>query len=100
MTNRCRMDAHIAATKIVIACHLFQRETGRRPGTLGELVPSYLPSVPLDPFDGKPFRYKPGEGIIYSVGEGLEDLDGAAANSGYPSNPWWGDKNAPFKIWD
>ena len=100
LTRCCEMEGNIAAAQIVIACHLFQRETGRKPQALDELVPDYLPSVPLDPFDGKPFRYKPDEGIIYSVGKGLEDLDGAAAKPRYPSNPWWGGKIAPFKIWD
>jgi len=90
------MDASLIATKITIACHLFQRETGRKPQTLDELVPGYLPSVPSDPFDGQPFRYKPGEGVIYSVGEGLKDLDGY---SRYPESPRK-DGNMVFKIWE
>jgi hypothetical protein len=31
---------------------------GRLPDTLSELVPTYLTTVPLDPFDGQPVRYK------------------------------------------
>ena len=85
--KRCEMDAHVAATQIIIACHLFQRATGRKPQTLDELVPDFLPSVPLDPFDGKPFRYKPEEGIVYSVGAKLED---------FPGN----DDKLVFKIWE
>jgi len=86
-TTRCEIDARLAATRIIIACHLFERATGDKPQTLEELVPDFLPSVPLDPFDGKPFRYKFEEGIVYSVGAGLVD---------FPDD---GDKLV-FKIWE
>ena len=92
------MDGSLAATRIIVACHLFERETGRRPQTLDELVPGYLAAVPLDPFDGQPFRYKPEEGVIYSVGKSLQDLGGASrALDG--QSPWDGD-NAVFPIWE
>ncbi|MCX7643538.1 MAG: type II secretion system protein GspG, partial [Armatimonadetes bacterium] len=45
-------------TQVAIALRLYRRENGRYPETLQELVPQYLPSVPLDPFDGKPLRYE------------------------------------------
>ena len=99
-----KTEGTIAATKIIIACHLFQRETGRAPQTLDELVPAYLPSVPLDPFDGKPFRYNPDLGVVYSVGKSLEDLGGITGSS-QPIPPddfslIWRKKNAVFKIWE
>jgi hypothetical protein len=94
---RCKWEANTAATRIILACQLFQRETGRRPQTLDELVPAHLPSVPLDPFDGQPFRYKPDDGIVYSVGESLKDLGGVvASDDGLPQK----DKNIVFKIWE
>lgn len=48
------------------------------PGSLDDLVPSFLPAVPTDPFDGKPLRYKPlAQGyVIYSVGMDREDDGG------------------------
>ena len=96
LTRRYQIDASLTATKIIIACHLFQRETGRKPQVLGELVPDYLPAVPPDPFDGQPFRYKPDEGIIYSVGPRLKDLDGASRS---PESSRL-DGNVAFKIWE
>ena len=64
-----KANTTLAATKIIIACQLFQRANGCKPQTLDELVPDFLPSVPLDPYDGNPFRYTPNEGVIWSVGE-------------------------------
>jgi len=109
LERRCEMDGTLAATKIIIASHLFERTTGRRPQTLDELVPDFLASVLLDPFDGNPFRYNPDKGVIYSVGTSLKDLGGLVfAPDSEPSesmlelvkdNPWKGD-NAVFHIWD
>jgi hypothetical protein len=50
--------AHLRATRIAAGAVLYQMEHGRMPATLDELVPAYLPAVPLDPFDGQPFRYR------------------------------------------
>jgi hypothetical protein len=95
--SRCHDDAQLAATKIILACQLFQRETGRKPQTLGELAPDYLPVVPLDPFDAQPFRYNFDEGTVYSVGEDLKDCGGVVASgTGVPRR----NKNIVFKIWD
>jgi hypothetical protein len=47
------------------------------PESLSELVPKYLPKVPIDPFDGKPLRYSKEKGIIYCVGKDLKDSGGS-----------------------
>jgi len=109
LNRRCIADGNVAVAKVIIACHLFEREKGRRPQTLDELVPEYLPAVPLDPFDGKPFRYKPDDGILYSVGKSLRDLDGKAyapdttreqcEPDELRNYPWEAD-NAVFHIWE
>jgi hypothetical protein len=51
---------------------------GRLPETLEQLVPKFIEAVPIDPFDGKPLRYKRLEKgyTIYSVGEDGEDNGG------------------------
>ena len=99
-----RMDAEISAAKIIIASHLFLRETGRKPLALDELVPDFLPSVPSDPFDGAPFRYNPELGVIYTVGKSLTDYGGIVEyDDDVPEsnriNPWRA-KNTVFKIWE
>lgn len=52
------------------------------PSSLASLVPRYLPSIPADPFDDRPLRFKklqPGY-VIYSVGRDGED-DGGVERS-------------------
>ncbi len=54
----------------------FRLANQRVPERLDELVPAYLNSVPADPFDGRPLRYKKlAKGyVVYSVGEnGVDD---------------------------
>jgi hypothetical protein len=45
---------------------------------LAELAPSYLETVPVDPFDGQPLRYRTqGAGyVLYSIGPDLKDDGG------------------------
>jgi hypothetical protein len=46
-------------------------------------VPTFLPAVPTDPFDGKPLRYKKlAKGyVVYSIGEDEVDNGGTEKNS-------------------
>ena len=68
-----------------IALRLYRKERGRYPETLQELVPKYLPSVPIDPFDGKPLRYRrEGAGFrLWSIGENMKD------DGGVEGKPRW-----------
>jgi hypothetical protein len=56
--------------RVAVACHAFARRTGRFPRDLAELVPDYLPAVPLDMYDGQPLRYRLTEdgARVYSIG--------------------------------
>jgi hypothetical protein len=60
-----------------LACERFRLKHGRWPETLAELPADLLPGgVPLDPFDGKPLRYRKLEDgvVLYSVGpDGKDD---------------------------
>ncbi|RYD74348.1 MAG: hypothetical protein EOP84_20050 [Verrucomicrobiaceae bacterium] len=48
---------------------------GRRPAALRELVPDYLPEIPLDPYDGQPLKWDHATGTVYAVGDdGVDDL--------------------------
>ncbi len=58
---------------------------GRAPEKLEQLIPEFLPTVPLDPFDNQPLRYKIRDDrswVIYSIGKNLLDDDGIAAAMG------------------
>lgn len=66
------------ASQVGIALELYRRRNGSYPASLNELAPRLLPSVPLDPADGKPMKYKlvDGKPLIYSVGSDLDDDGG------------------------
>ncbi len=70
-----RRAASTMSLDVAIAAELFRREHGELPEVLADLVPEYLPAVPLDPFDGKPLRYVVEDDafVIYSVGANLKD---------------------------
>jgi hypothetical protein len=49
--------AHLRCATIALALESYRLSEGRWPVDLQELVPKYLGTVPLDPFDGQPLRY-------------------------------------------
>jgi hypothetical protein len=65
-------------TMTALALRLYRKENGRYPENLQQLVPKYLPSVPIDPYDGKPLRYrKLQKGFkVWSVGGNRKDDGG------------------------
>jgi hypothetical protein len=53
--------------------------TGGYPKALGDLVPKWVPTVPLDPMDGQPLRYRLNADesfTLYSVGPNQTDNNG------------------------
>jgi hypothetical protein len=70
-----------ASADAAIAVELYRRKHNRMPASLTQLVPDFLPSVPNDPFDGKPLRYiEQRDGfMIYSIGRDRKD-DGGDRN--------------------
>jgi len=75
-----------AATEVLVALRCFKLKTGRLPLKLDELVPEYMPAVPLDDFDGKPIRYSAEKKIVYSVGEDFKDGGGMTREEALK---WW-----------
>ena len=104
------------ASLLLLALRLHRAEKGALPATLGALVPGYLPAVPLDPYDERPFRYRiskgesiamealppprpagalviaglAGRGILWSVGPDRIDDDGGLR----PNDP----KSAAYNV--
>jgi hypothetical protein len=60
-----------------IALKRYQLKHGQWPEKLVDLSPEFLPSVPLDPVDGRPLRYRrnnDGTYLLYSIGDdGMDD---------------------------
>lgn len=71
-----RLHAQRELLLVAIAAERFRQQTGTWPMQLADLTPTHLPTVPADPYDGKPLRMKIAgdELVLYSVGKnGVED---------------------------
>ena len=105
----------IRAAKLKLALLLFEAEKGRLPASLDELVPDFLPAVPLDPFSGQRFHYRvsrgekfqpqrrtdrpeqdvsPGQAIFWSVGP--DGIDHGGTKQGddrtMHNSAWWSER--------
>lgn len=73
-----RILAQRRMAAIALAIRLCEIDHGHRPARLADLVPDYLPEIPLDPFadDGRTVAYTPDASppVLYSVGrDGVDD---------------------------
>jgi hypothetical protein len=68
----------IRCSTVVLAVERYRLSKGKWPENLENLVPAYLPAIPLDPFDGKPLRYRqyPEGVVVYSIGTDGKDNEG------------------------
>jgi hypothetical protein len=73
-----RTLANERACDAAISVVLYHRRHGRLPDKLDDLTPNLIPTVPVDPFDGQPLRFRHVEGgfVIYSVGADQKDDGG------------------------
>jgi len=72
-----RHETSWAAARALLAVLAHRAEKGALPGSLQGLVPEYLDTVPIDPYDGKELRYSAAKQIIYSVGSDGVDSGGS-----------------------
>lgn len=75
--RKCEEDILVAATQAILAIKAFKNDRGNYPTSLSELVPRYLASVPVDPFDGRALKYSSGKKVVYSVGQDGQDSGGS-----------------------
>jgi hypothetical protein len=94
-----RSTAQLRCAVVGVACERFRLANGRWPDALTQLVPVYLPAVPLDPYGGRPVQYaKSAEGaVVFSSGRLPPDLFGsdAPAAAGFPNGVQIG-----FRLWN
>lgn len=76
LVKKCNMECSAAATRLILACKAYQIRMDELPDGLESLVPTYLNSIPVDPYDGQPFKYSKPKAIVYSVGKDLTDSGG------------------------
>lgn len=69
-----------------IAAEVFRRQQGKWPSSLEELVPEFLPTLPLDSFSNQPLKLAvtPEEFKVYSVGRDGKDDGGVLTDREEP----------------
>lgn len=85
-----------------VALKRFHLANKRYPTTSDELLPAYLPSLPLDPIDGKPLRYRleaDGTYTLYSVGMNGIDDNGNGEEVKPEKTPRWKPENTYDIVW-
>jgi hypothetical protein len=97
MVTCLRTLAEERSAVVGLALERYRRAQGHWPDTLADLVPTYLPQVPLDPFTGKELSYRRLDDgvVVYSVGPS-GPLKGA--NAYLPVGVPGADKG--FRLWD
>jgi hypothetical protein len=87
-----------------LALKRYQLQHGNWPEKLAALSPEFLPTVPLDPVDGRPLRYRrndDGTFVLYSIGEnGVDDGgDVTPVRTTYSSTGGWYWLRASDWVW-
>ena len=69
------------AAQAAIALELYRRRTGHWPQAIQELTPRFLPTIPLDRYDGKAIKYRliGAQPVVYSIGNDRKDDGGRPA---------------------
>ena len=97
---RTETVCRIAAT--AIALKRFQLQHGQWPELLNELVPEFIVSIPIDPYDGKPLKYHPntdGTYLLYSVAENGVDDGGSPTLPSESKGMYWQYQKAHDWVW-
>jgi tetratricopeptide (TPR) repeat protein len=85
-----RFHAHLDLARTALALERYRLATGTIPDRLEQLVPQYLEQVPIDPFDGRPLRYRrtnPGY-VLYSIMEDGQDNGGRERDDVMKGEPY------------
>lgn len=77
-----RANANLRCAQTACAIERFRLAEGRMPNEIVELVPEFLDTLPLDPFDNQTIRYNQAPGLyrVYCVGEDMKDDGGMPLN--------------------
>jgi hypothetical protein len=87
------------ADEIVTALMLYIADNNKAPEKLKELVPHYLPKLPDDPINERPFEYRISQGEKITTDDGQVNLRKGQAvvwSEGFHGHKWW----FPVPLWD
>jgi hypothetical protein len=96
-----KADRSLTTSRLAITVAGLERHrlaTGTYPKALGDLVPKWVPAVPLDPMDGQPLRYRlnaDGTFTLYSVGPNHTDDNGVFESNQRQDLDWAWPPNHP-----
>jgi hypothetical protein len=92
-----RGRANLRCAVVMLAVERYRQANNRWPETLTDLFPTYFPKIPIDPFDGKPLRYRRVEDgvVVYSVGP-----DGKDDGGKFDNDPNKSGTDLGFRLWD
>ncbi len=84
-----RAQAELELARTGLAAHAYRAVENEWPGSIGDLVPSYLSEIPRDPFDHEPLRYIRDDTrvILYSIGLNRNDDGGTQVDRLDPEQP-------------
>lgn len=93
-----RKHASLRCTIVALAAERFRREKKDWPDNIDQFCPQYLVAAPLDPFDGKPLRYRRAKHgvVIYCVGQNGVD-NGGNLDREHSNQPGL---DFGFRLWD
>lgn len=93
-----RNQATVRNLMVVAAAERYRKANGKWPGSITDLVPAYLPEVPLDPYDGQPIRLRRTEYglVVYCLGPDRKDDQGHVTPKILltPGSDWG------YRLWD
>jgi hypothetical protein len=94
-----RKHANVRCLAVALAAERYRKEHGDWPKTLDRLTPDLLTAVPLDPFDGKPLRYRrlADGAVVYSVGPDGADNGGTLDRPNAGLRPG---TDVGYRLWD
>jgi hypothetical protein len=107
LRNAMSVETGRSMLMVAMALKRYQIQHHHLPGTLNELIPDYLETIPLDFMDGQPLHYRAnadGTFLLYSVGENGKD-DGGNPSLERPEQDappsWlnWQSRNAFDWVW-
>jgi len=80
------IEVEYALTNTTAALRRFQNDQKTLPTTLSELVPEYLPEVPIDAFTDRPLLWNAETRVLYAVGSDGNDNGGQLKKRGVPAD--------------
>jgi len=96
-----KADRSLTTSRLAITVAGLERHrlaTGSYPKSLDDLVPKWVPAVPLDPMDGQPLRYRlnaDGTFTLYGVGPNHTDDNGVFESNQRQDLDWVWPPNHP-----